>query len=199
LCGTYSWVFDGDTQRECEEADFGSLELRLLPGKRPRPASLTGYIELGTLQGHFHGLKKAEEGEKLKMNYWDMKLLKWEEVKEGHRFGATKVVDDNSNHFIEFLVDRDYVGWPPHQSMYLAKKRKDENLEEELTDEERERLGICMDDDEVVKLAKRVKRKERVLSEDHDGDSGSTQKQKAWWLSLCCVFFMTYLYYYYHL
>ncbi|KIM81861.1 hypothetical protein PILCRDRAFT_8512 [Piloderma croceum F 1598] len=163
LCGTYSWVFDGDSQEECEETDFGFFELSLPPGKRPLPASFTGYVKLGTLESYFHGLKKAINGEKIKMNYWDIKSLKWEEEEEGHRFGATKVVDDNGNPSIEFLVDRGYVGWPPHQSMYLAKKREDENFEEELTDEERERLGIYMGDEEVIKLTKRVKRKKMGL------------------------------------
>jgi hypothetical protein len=184
LCGTYSWVFDEDNQ---EEVDFGYLEFSLPPGKKPLLANFTGYVKLGTLEGYFHGLKKAKDGEKIKMNYWDIKSLKWEEEEEGHRFGATKVVDDDGHPFIEFLVDWGYAGCASQQGMYLAKKQEGK-YEEELTDEEKERLGIYMDDDEVVKLTKRVKRKKRALSEIHDEDSGTTSRELDVHLSALCFY-----------
>ena len=95
-------------------------------------------------------------------NYWDIKSLEWEGPEnEGQGFGATNVVDDAGNPFIEFVCDWGYSGCAPTGGWYLAKKRQDADVRESLTDLERNRLGMYMNDANVEALAKQVKQKKK--------------------------------------
>lgn len=129
--------------------------LSLPPGKEAIPGNIMGSAAFGRLKGDFHGLEEVKEEDNIKKNYWDIILLEWKGQQEGQAFGATKVVDDEGNPFIEFQAYLGYSGCVPHWSMYLLKKQQAAAVSERLTNSEKKRLGIGKSDEDVETLAKR--------------------------------------------
>jgi hypothetical protein len=120
---------------------------------------------------------KAKENNSMKYrkNFWEIKEIKWQGRaimdSEGNGFGVCEVKDDNGNPFLKYEWGdaEDYGCHASDFGFYVGKKVDDRDEECQLTDYERVRLGLVLNEAEVEELATKG-----YISESSDEDGVGT-------------------------
>lgn len=160
LLGTYHWVWYGHPKVETEgitrdsEYEWGGVTLSLKPGKGiTDPENVRGVLKLCMLNGTFEKKLVPVRG-KRGAGTWDIEHMEWKDndlPEDGHQLWVLKELDDNGHPFLGMYITEGYSGCTEMAYVMLAKRQPEGYVAwkgewEELSDKEKERLGLFADD-----------------------------------------------------
>ena len=173
----------------------GHITITFPEGEEPSLENLTVSFRLVDGKGSFTGVTKrrksdvvlkgdeenADDDDNIQPNFWTIPRIIWdlkfslssklaaeaeeEERENDHTLDVSGTLDDNGNRFITFVWGEE---WPMH---CIAKKQVDDKTLVGLTDAERDRMGMYLDDAEV-------KRRATTLPNDVELDTQQTTVNK---------------------
>ncbi|GBE88773.1 hypothetical protein SCP_1401780 [Sparassis crispa] len=182
LCGKYLVVWQDEDESPGERTaaskwrDTVTLERRKSARQRdPDPDGFKGVLQLEHFFGYFHELSATYVRGKQVPNQWELiasDISSPDLPVESLTMEVTNVVDDSGHHFVNFHVDQAY-----YTSNWLGKKQTKPNVDELLTDAERERLGMRLTAADVEKRAKEGKMGRRGAKRKAKGDDKEPRKK----------------------
>ncbi|KAH8099499.1 hypothetical protein BXZ70DRAFT_907914 [Cristinia sonorae] len=184
VLGTYRWVWEDQAYEEWtyhqmdEVKESSKVVLEAIdahPNSDLTPDKIKGRFDMASLHISFTGLQPWNTSSPNYAHAYDLlepvledKYTQDEFEEDGHSLCVLDVKDDNGHHFVKFTWYAGYMGCAPFYGWLIAKRYEPRESGEgewkELSEEERNRLGMGLSDGELKRRAEG----ERVKDEEKD-------------------------------
>jgi hypothetical protein len=200
LCGKYYFVWEDEQlgqEFRPEAKDRGVLTITC--AGEPTLDNISGSVSFFKIRGLFKGLspKHVYDGDEEIPNCWAFRKSKLhgghqrykssdfadaddDADQDTHWISPLKVLDDRGQPFVEFVYEEGWSGCCPQYLVWIGKKQVDGGQPEGLSADEKMRLGMGMEVEELEKIMKQESESKDLLpTSEPTSESSGTNKRKA--------------------